>query len=134
AGSVYQLFRSGGGGPGFTSGVGALRGATQSAPNKPGKSNPAAFLAAARWASIVSAAGCAEADAKPRATGTANAKAAGRSISNSQLSVPQGRGCAGLPTGQARRPQLRLQHHRQRRPQCVALLHHSELRINRNGG
>src|SRR5262249_26613447 len=64
AGSVYQLLRSDGGGPGFTSGVGALRGATQSAPSKPGKSNPAAFLAAARWPSIASEAGCAPADVR----------------------------------------------------------------------
>src|SRR5271163_5354842 len=73
AGSVYQRARSGGGGPGVASRVAVLRGATQSAPSKPRNSNPPAFLAAARWASIVVAAGCAPAGATPMAVMTASA-------------------------------------------------------------
>src|SRR5580658_4036774 len=74
AGSVYQRARSGGGAAGVTSrGAGAVRGATQSAASKPGKSKPAAFLAAARCASIVVAAGCASADATPRRVTKASA-------------------------------------------------------------
>src|SRR5437016_7717358 len=60
AGSVYQLARLGGGG-GATSAPGAVCGATQMRANKPGKSNPAAALAATRCASIGLAAGCATA-------------------------------------------------------------------------
>src|ERR1700690_2277842 len=54
--------------------VEVLRGATQSAPSKPRNSNPPAFLAAARWASIEFGAGCAPAGAAPKTAMTASAK------------------------------------------------------------
>src|SRR4051794_38271833 len=73
AGSVYQRARSGGGGGGVASRVAVLRGATQSAPSKPRNSNPPAFLAAARWASIEFGAGCASAGATPMTAMTASA-------------------------------------------------------------
>src|SRR5580658_5749027 len=65
AGSVYQRARSGGGGPGGTSRGGAVRGFMQSAARTPGKSKPAAALAARRRASISFPTGCAAAGPPP---------------------------------------------------------------------
>src|SRR5712691_10563868 len=72
AGSVYQLARLGGGG-GATSAPAAVCGATQMRASRPGKSNPAAALAAARCASIGLAAGCAAASVTPQAAMMASA-------------------------------------------------------------
>ena len=80
---------------GVASCVAVLRGATQSAPSKPRNSNPPAFLAAARWASIEFGAGCAPAGAAPKTAMTASAKMTRCFIANSRYRC---RRAAGLPT------------------------------------
>src|SRR5262245_11702438 len=89
---MYHLARSGGGGEGFTSAVGAVRGATQMAPRRPRNSKAPAFLAASRCASIESAAGCAAADAMPNAADRARAKVTCRLIADSPTSQRTTRG------------------------------------------